>query len=71
MHAFLQSRERLRSLSTGSTHKTIYFPTVEQFKVLVPPLVLQDTFAQRIVRAGHGLLAEKLAPKGRYLSSFA
>ena len=48
MHAFLQSRSRLRSLSTGSTHKTIYFPTVEQFRVLVPPLDMQERFATRI-----------------------
>ena len=48
MHAFLQSRLRLRSLSTGSTHKTIYFPTVEQFRALIPPLPLQREFAQRI-----------------------
>ena len=44
MHAFLLSRERLRSLSTGSTHKTIYFPTVERFRVLVPPLDRQKSF---------------------------
>ena len=43
MHALLRSRVPLRSLSTGSTHKTIYFPTVEQFRVLVPPLELQRT----------------------------
>jgi type I restriction enzyme, S subunit len=48
MHAFLQSRARLRSLSTGSTHKTIYFPTVEQFRALIPPLHTQREFAQRI-----------------------
>jgi type I restriction enzyme S subunit len=41
MHAFLQSRARLRSLSTGSTHKTIHFPTLEQFRTLIPPLPLQ------------------------------
>jgi type I restriction enzyme S subunit len=48
MHAFLRSRDRLRSLSTGSTHKTIYFPTVEQFRVLVPPIDLQREFVGRI-----------------------
>jgi len=48
MHALLRSRERIRSLSTGSTHKTIYFPTVEQFRVLVPPLPLQRDFARRV-----------------------
>ena len=48
MHAFLLSRERLRSLSTGSTHKTIYFPTVERFRVLVPPLDRQRSFSRSI-----------------------
>jgi type I restriction enzyme S subunit len=48
MHAFLRSRNRLRSLSTGSTHKTIYFPTVEQFRALVPPMDLQREFVRRI-----------------------
>lgn len=40
-HALMRSRDRLRGLSTGSTHKTIYFPTVERFAVLVPPHDLQ------------------------------
>lgn len=48
MHALIRSRERLRALSTGSTHKTIYFPTVEQFRVLVPPLDLQREFGRRV-----------------------
>lgn len=48
MHAFLRSRERLRFLSAGSTHKTIYFPTVEQFRALIPPFPLQREFAQRV-----------------------
>jgi type I restriction enzyme, S subunit len=48
MHAFLRSRERLRQLSTGSTHKTIYFSTVEQFKILVPPIELQQEFGCQI-----------------------
>jgi type I restriction enzyme S subunit len=51
MHALLRSRKRLRSLSTGSTHKTIYFPTVEQFRVLVPPIDIQHEFARRVAAA--------------------
>jgi len=30
MCAFMRAREHLRSLASGSTHKTIYFPTVEE-----------------------------------------
>lgn len=48
MHALLQSRTRLRSLSTGSTHKTIYFPVVERFRVLVPPIQLQRAFVAQV-----------------------
>jgi type I restriction enzyme S subunit len=47
MGALMQAREYLRSLASGSTHQTIYFPTVEQFCVLVPPLPLQKNFAKR------------------------
>jgi type I restriction enzyme, S subunit len=48
MSALLQAREHLRSLASGSTHKTIYFPTVEQFCIAVPPLPLQKQFASRV-----------------------
>jgi restriction endonuclease S subunit len=48
MGALIQAREYLRSLASGSTHRTIYFPTVEQFCTLVPPLHLQNEFAERV-----------------------
>lgn len=48
MWAFVSSRRRLRALSTGSTHKTIYMRVFEQLHVLVPPVTLQREFAQRI-----------------------
>lgn len=44
MWALIFSRKQLKALSTGSTHKTIYFPTVEQFSVLLPPVDLQQKF---------------------------
>jgi type I restriction enzyme S subunit len=49
MSALMQSRDYLRSLASGSTHKTIYFPTVEQLCVLVPPIELQYEFCERAV----------------------
>ena len=52
MHAFLNSRTRLRALSSGSTHKTIYFPTVEKFRILLPPISLQREFANRVRKVG-------------------
>jgi type I restriction enzyme S subunit len=48
MWALLHARERLRPLSSGSTHKTIYMRVVEQFRVLVPPLDLQRQFAKEV-----------------------
>jgi type I restriction enzyme S subunit len=48
MYALFLSRSRLRLLSNGSTHKTIYFPTAESFRVLVPPIELQKKFALQI-----------------------
>jgi type I restriction enzyme S subunit len=58
MHALISSRSRLRGLSTGSTHKTIYFSTVEQFKVLVPPLAIQELFCEKVRKLGSLLLAD-------------
>jgi type I restriction enzyme S subunit len=46
MWALIVARKELLSLASGSTHRTIYFPTVEQFHVLIPPLVLQERFAK-------------------------
>jgi type I restriction enzyme S subunit len=48
MWALLCARRRLRALSTGSTHKTIYMRVVEQFRVLVPPPELQARFATQV-----------------------
>lgn len=48
MYALFLSRPRLRLLSNGSTHKTIYFPTAESFRVLVPPIELQKKFGLEI-----------------------
>jgi len=58
MHALISSRSRLRGLSTGSTHKTIYFSTVEQFKVLVPPIAIQELFCDKVRKLSSLLLAE-------------
>lgn len=48
MWALLDARKRLRALSSGSTHKTIYVRVVEQFRGLVPPMALQREFARRV-----------------------
>jgi type I restriction enzyme, S subunit len=45
MWALIFSRSYIKSLSSGTTHKTIYFPTVEEFRALIPPLPLQEKFA--------------------------
>ena len=68
MHALIRSRTRLRSLAPGSTHKTIYFPTVEQFRVLLPPMDVQREFAARIRRID--ALAEMQATNASSLHAF-
>ncbi len=45
MWAFIRSRVSLISQSTGSTHKTIYFPSAKKFHVHLPPISLQRRFA--------------------------
>lgn len=45
MFALIFSRRYIKSLSSGTTHKTIYFPTVEEFQTLLPPRPLQEKFA--------------------------
>jgi type I restriction enzyme, S subunit len=64
MGARMQARQYLRSLASGSTHKTIYFPTVEQFRILVPPPTLQGEFAKQTLSI-HGLEGEQAASRRR------
>ena len=43
----------------GSTHKTIYFPTMEQFAIALPPIAEQRVFATQLSRmAGLNSIAE-------------
>ena len=48
LQAFIAARSELRGIATGSTHQTIYFPTAKQFKVLLPPLELQEAFTEHV-----------------------
>ncbi|MGN6371327.1 MAG: restriction endonuclease subunit S [Phycisphaerae bacterium] len=48
MGALMFAREHLRTQASGSTHRTIYFPVVERFCLLVPPLPLQKQFAAAV-----------------------
>jgi len=45
------SQSELRALATGSTHRTIYFPTVERFQVFVPPIADQRRYVK--IRQAH------------------
>ncbi|WP_288586573.1 restriction endonuclease subunit S [uncultured Methylobacterium sp.] len=49
MWALRASRKNLLALATGSTHRTIYFPTVEEFAVALPPIEEQRAFSARIL----------------------
>lgn len=68
MWALILSRQYLLGQANGSTHKTLYFPTVERFHVLLPPLADQERFeswhseSQRLERATKkaALLADDL-----------
>jgi type I restriction enzyme, S subunit len=46
MHAMIASRRTLLGLANGSTHRTIYFPTVEEFRCIIPPIGEQLAFTQ-------------------------
>jgi type I restriction enzyme S subunit len=64
MSALMQARNYLRSLASGSTHKTIYFPTVEKLCVLIPPMPIQKEFANRVLEI-HKMRAAQTASRGR------
>lgn len=38
MHLLIASRDYIRSVSSGAVHKTVYVPTVKEFKVCVPEI---------------------------------
>ncbi|MBS0183960.1 MAG: restriction endonuclease subunit S [Nitrospira sp.] len=42
MYALIRSRNELRALATGATHKTIYMPTLEEFHLCVPKREVQQ-----------------------------
>ena len=45
MHLLIRSRDYIRSLSAGSIHKTVYYPTVKDFHVCIPPIAEQRRIA--------------------------
>lgn len=42
MYALIRSRNELRALATGATHKTIYMPTLEEFHLCLPKREVQE-----------------------------
>ncbi len=48
MHSLMWSREHIRAMASGSTHKTIYFPAVEQFAIVLPTVKEQGAFAKQL-----------------------
>jgi type I restriction enzyme S subunit len=48
MHALIRSREKLRELATGATHKTIYMPTLEAFHLCLPPRAEQRRIVHQL-----------------------
>jgi type I restriction enzyme S subunit len=50
MHLLIRSRDFIQSLSSGATHKTVYYPTVKSFWVCVPDVGEQRRIAQHLTR---------------------
>lgn len=48
MHALLRSREALRGIATGATHKTIYMPQLESFHLCAPSIDEQRRIVTRL-----------------------
>lgn len=50
MHALIRSRNELRALATGATHKTIYMPTLGALNICLPSRSEQVRIVQRLHR---------------------
>lgn len=67
MHALIRSRQELRELATGATHKTIYMPTLESFHLCAPAIdeqrCLVDSLKTQLAEAAaiHAAAAAQLA----------
>ena len=48
MHLLIRSRDYIRSLSAGAIHKTVYYPTVKDFHVCIPPIAEQHRIAAEL-----------------------
>jgi type I restriction enzyme, S subunit len=51
MYALIRSRDYLRDLASGATHKTIYMPTLEAFQICIPELEMHKAIAKRLKHA--------------------
>ena len=50
LHCFRNMRQEFERITDGSTHKTIYMPEVERFRIPLPPLDEQRTIAAYLDR---------------------
>jgi type I restriction enzyme S subunit len=48
MHLLIRSRDYVRSLSAGAVHRTVYYPTVKDFHVCIPPINEQRRIAAEL-----------------------
>jgi type I restriction enzyme, S subunit len=48
MYALICARDYLRTLASGATHKTIYMPTLEQFRICAPARPEQERIVGRL-----------------------
>jgi type I restriction enzyme S subunit len=45
LYLFIAARDYVRAQSSGAVHKTVYVPTVQQFRICCPPLAVQKRIA--------------------------
>jgi type I restriction enzyme S subunit len=69
--AFRASKQYLVAKSTGSTHKTIYFPVAKRFHVYLPPLSEQAKFGElmRLVWQQKDVAEQQVSAADRLFSS--
>lgn len=71
MWLFIACRGPIRDLGSGAVHKTIYFPTVEQFAVCIPSRAEQQRIADWLTRGMEAASAARRAALNRLAAAEA
>jgi restriction endonuclease S subunit len=68
---FVACRKPIRDLGSGAVHQTIYFPTVKQFAVCIPPLAEQERIAGRLTEQLAAVERARTAARSRLAAAEA